>query len=104
MSLRIILLCAILGPLAGCGKPSTLEAAPKVKSAVTEIPVNTSEADLASTLAALTQSLRKFSVEQRRVPPSLNDLVAAGYLSSLPQPPPGKLFSIDAKKIQVVLK
>jgi hypothetical protein len=36
------------------------------------------------------------------VPKTLEELVAAGYLSQVPQPPPGKRFAID-KKLQVNL-
>jgi hypothetical protein len=48
--------------------------------------------------------LRKFSAEQRRVPASLDELVAAGYLQNVPSLPSGKEFGIDPKNLQVILK
>ena len=84
--------------LARRAKPATF-AAPK-----SETSALASESGLAGILAELTQALRKFSVEQRRVPASLNELVAAGYIQNLPQPPPGKAFGIDPKDLQVILK
>ena len=61
-------------------------------------------ADAGAQLDMLTKVLRRFSVEHRRVPGSLNELVAAGYLAALPSAPPGKQFAIDGKQLQVVLK
>ena len=87
----------------GCGKNS---APPPAAYAATNAGTSAvaSEAGLAPVLAELTQALRKFSVEQRRVPASLNELVAAGYIKNLPQPPPGKAFKIDSKNVQVIVK
>jgi competence protein ComGC len=56
-----------------------------------------------SDLAALTQVLRRYSMERQRVPQSLAELVAAGYLKSLPAAPAGKQFAINAKKVEVML-
>jgi hypothetical protein len=55
-------------------------------------------------LAQLTQVLRRFSAEQRQVPKSLKELVAAGYLTALPAAPAGKQFAIEPKRLQVVLR
>ena len=104
MPFRLLLLAAISAALMGCGKtsapPPTAAAAP----AAAENPAASPEAALASALAELTQTLRKFSVEQRRVPASLDELVTAGYVKNMPQAPPGKKFSIDPKNLQVVLR
>ena len=54
-------------------------------------------------LGQLTQGLRKYSFEHRRVPGSFNELVAAGNLGTIPAPPPGKKFAVDPKAMQVVL-
>jgi nitrous oxide reductase accessory protein NosL len=62
-----------------------------------------SEAALNAALAQLTQVLRKYSFEHQRVPKSVGEMVAAGYLKDMPQAPPGKKFAIDAKTVQVVL-
>lgn len=60
--------------------------------------------DPVAALAQLTQILRRFSVEHRRVPQSLSELTGAGYLSALPSPPAGQQFVIDAKHVEVVLQ
>ncbi|MFN0068120.1 MAG: hypothetical protein ACKVYV_10840 [Limisphaerales bacterium] len=54
-------------------------------------------------LGELTQAVRKFSVERRAVPKGLEELVAHGYLSQLPQAPDGKRFVI-ARDLRVVLE
>ena len=64
---------------------------------------NESEAALNAALGELTQALRKYSFEHQRLPKTLSELVAAGYLKDTPQGPPGKKFAIDAKTVQVVL-
>lgn len=61
------------------------------------------EADATATLQELTQTLRKYSAEKQRVPASLQELVAAGYLPAIPAAPPGRQFAIDTKQVQVVL-
>jgi hypothetical protein len=60
--------------------------------------------DPAPMLAQLTHVLRRYSVEHRRVPQALNELVAAGYLAALPAAPAGKQFAIDPKHLEVILK
>ena len=44
--------------------------------------------------------MRKYSVEQRQTPKNLDELVAKGYLSQIPEAPAGKKFAID-KNLQV---
>jgi hypothetical protein len=51
--------------------------------------------DGAATLNRLTQAVRKYSAENRRVPKSLDELVSAGYLPDLPAAPGGKKYVID---------
>jgi hypothetical protein len=53
------------------------------------------DSDLSKTLDRLTQAVRKYAAETRSEPKSLNDLVAAGYLSELPEAPAGKKYVID---------
>jgi hypothetical protein len=62
-----------------------------------------SEAALNAALAELTQALRKYSFEHQRVPKTVDEMVAAGYLKNMPQAPQGKKFAIDAKTVQIVL-
>jgi competence protein ComGC len=57
---------------------------------------------VAATIADLTQAVRKFAVEQRQVPQTLDELVAKGYVNRIPAAPQGKKFVID-KNLQVHL-
>jgi hypothetical protein len=66
-------------------------------------PTEADPQDLTAALAELTQALRKYSFEHQRLPKSLTDVIAAGYVKNMPQAPPGKKFEIDPKTIQVVL-
>jgi hypothetical protein len=63
-----------------------------------------SNANTEAALATLTQAVRKYSFEQRRMPKSLQEVISAGYISPMPQAPPGKKFVLDAKNVQVVLQ
>jgi len=60
------------------------------------------DADMTPLLAQLTQSVRRYGLEQRAVPKNLGDLVAKGYLPTVPQAPPGKKFAIN-KNLEVYL-
>jgi competence protein ComGC len=59
--------------------------------------------DLTAVLNELTQVLRKYALENRGLPKTFAELVAAGYVKSPPPPPPGKKFEIDFKTSRVVL-
>jgi hypothetical protein len=83
------------------GPPSTDAAATVPGNAAAVTPV-TDEAAIAAMLNELTQVVRRFAVEQRRVPKTLDELAATGYLSRVPQAPVGKKFAID-KNLQVSL-
>src|SRR5690349_20925587 len=97
----------IIGLLAigiGCGKkpasnPPTPESAGAAVDPTAGAP---SDAQLAALLNDLTQAVRRFSAEQRRVPASLDEVVAGGYLTSVPAAPAGKRFAIS-KSLQVYL-
>ena len=88
-----ILLVSLLALCVGCGdRPdSSSEKASAADQSQTE-----------ALLKELTQAVRKFSVEQRRVPKNLEELVANGYLPGVPSAPAGKQFAID-KSLQVTL-
>jgi hypothetical protein len=93
-------LACFLALVIGCGKPKTSSpqqtASPRGAEGV-------STADqVATVLTELTQLVRKYSVEQRKAPKSLDELVAKGYLGSVPQAPNGKRFAIN-KNLQVYL-
>jgi hypothetical protein len=98
----LFLTCVVAWLWLGCDKGSP--PAPAASPSTNGAPGASAQTDLTSTLAELTQALRKFSVERRQVPASLNDLVAAGYIQNMPQPPPGKTFGIDSKNLQVIVK
>lgn len=87
-------------------EPAPASAPPNVSAPAAGVtPVTVVESvDTSAQLAQLTQVLRRFGMDQRRVPQSLNELVAAGYLAALPVAAGGKHFAIDAKHMQVVLQ
>ena len=105
--------------LTGCGKnsgaPETLQVHPAADSQPTPAnrpaPVTVTPqyvapvtaADASATLADLTQALRRYSMEQRKVPAALSELVSRGYLKALPAAPAGKKFAIDPKRVEVIL-
>ena len=114
MTVRL-LMAGLLAALVGCGKPSaspsppaapTVDTTPSVSTqAVTasqEVAAQPDEAQIAALLNDLTQAVRRYGVEQRRVPKALDELVAAGYLNRVPPAPAGKRFAIN-KNLQVYL-
>ena len=117
MSVWVRILTAWLLALGvGCGKQAASSAppaepmanptAPTAESASAVPRVESSaaadEAQTAAVLNELTQAVRKYSVEQRRVPKTLEEVLAKGYLSRVPPAPAGKRFAID-KNLQVDL-
>ena len=105
----------LLASWTGCGKRPDASPAPGESSAATvAAPANPSAtvspqsasdsdaAQIAALVKELTQAVRKYSVEQRRVPKNLEELVANGYLISVPPAPAEKKFAID-KNLQVNL-
>ncbi len=104
MLVRILLVLTITLSL-GCGKQRA--PAPKTQpgagtASEESAGAASSDAQLATLLGELTQVVRKYSVEQRAVPQSFDDLVAKGYLPAAPQAPAGKRFAIN-KNLQVYL-
>ena len=89
---------------AGCGHRETpVSASSAATPEGAAVPATDGGADLAPVLAELTQAVRKFSFEKQRRPASLDELVPAGYLGSVPQLSDGRRFSIDPKTMQVVV-
>ncbi len=90
----------------GCGKQAApASSAPNASAPASEQsaePGGLNQAQLNALLAELTQTVRKYSAEKQRAPQSLDELVANGYLTTIPPAPAGKKFAID-KKLQVVL-
>jgi len=112
---QLAALC-LLPILASCSKdqeapaaePSTAPAA-KIAPAAPATPAvpdgpAIAEADVSAVLEEMTQSLRKFSFEKKRLPASIDELVTAGYLGAKPTAPGTKRFAIDPKEARVVLK
>jgi hypothetical protein len=111
---RILVLCWLV-LVSGCEKepkeassveaadePVTANGVAEPMPAAPEESTRPEEADMTAVLGQLTQVVRKYAVEQRRAPGSLDELVSAGYLSQLPEAPAGHGFRID-KKLQVEL-
>jgi hypothetical protein len=116
MTTRWIAIAASAFLIASCGKkPESTSPTPAMPSAepapagqpqapnASPASVQPVQADAGPLLDQLTQVLRKYSVENRRVPASLDEVVAAGYLKGMPPAPAGKKFAIEPKKVQVIL-
>jgi hypothetical protein len=84
--------------LLGCSKNAD-SASPPVQVQ----PSGQAQADVRATLASLTQIVRKYTVENKHVPASFDELVASGYITALPPAPPGQKFAINPKGVQVIL-
>lgn len=98
----LTLLCSIPLLVSGCGK-KTESPGPVAAPAASTAPAGPGEADMGAVLRDLTQAVRKYSIERKQKPKTLNEVVAAGYVQNLPEPPRGKKFEIDSKTMQVVL-
>ena len=109
-------LCLVLG-LTACRRaenqpPPAADDAPTAPAASKTTPTTpatpagpaVAEADVSAVLEEMTQALRKFSFEKKRLPGSIDELVTAGYLGAKPTAPGGKRFTIDPKEARVVLK
>jgi hypothetical protein len=77
----------------GCGK----------KEASPPAPAPGVSAEVQTTLTQLTEAARKYNVEKRQPPMSLQDVVAAGYLKEIPAAPPGKKFVLNPRLVVVTL-
>ena len=99
--------------LLGCGKRSEAPSAPPARTvsrATPPIPQGNDQTpatspmapadpsqstDVQRQLAALTQAVRRYSVEKQRVATSLDEVARAGYIQIMPTPPTGKKFAIS---------
>jgi competence protein ComGC len=61
------------------------------------------EAQASPEIAELTKQVRRYSLEKRKLPEKMEDLVTAGYIKSVPPAPAGKKYAIDADRALVVL-
>ena len=100
--------------LTGCGKKEaaveTAPAPPSTQSSTTPAPTPVTHTappaaaiEKTTDLDSLTQALRRYSMERRKVPADLNEVMAAGYLKAMPAAPAGKKFGINTKRLEVVL-
>jgi hypothetical protein len=113
------LLICLLAAWVGCGKtPPATPPSPTPTAAPAEATAEppgsspeqnaakpappTDEAQIAAVLGELTQAVRRYAVEQRRAPKTLDELVAQGYLDRVPEAPAGKRFAIG-NKLEVYL-
>jgi competence protein ComGC len=87
-----VLMALLLVLLVGCGKSAARTAASSAAD----------QAQVDAVVNELTQAVRRYAVEQRRVPKALDELVANGYLAGIPSAPAGKKFAIN-KNLQVYL-
>ena len=95
-TVRFIMLAAAVSGLcfaSGCGKKETNAPAPMPGVS----------AEVQATLTQLTDAARKYNVEKRQPPMSLQDVVAAGYLKEIPAAPPGKKFVLNPRLVVVTL-
>jgi hypothetical protein len=83
--------CVVLTP--GCKK----------EEANVPEPIPGVSAEAQATLTELTTAARKYAHEKNKIPATLDEVVAAGYLKSIPAPPAGKRFVLDSRRVVVVL-
>jgi hypothetical protein len=115
-AVRLVVLLSLSTMIGACSKsspqgPSTPAAEPPTPAVTNPSPsqrttpgTTTAPAPAAAPdLAALTHAARQFAAERRKVPGSLEELAAAGYLKQVPQAPPGKQFLITPR-LEVVLQ
>ena len=88
---------------AAADSPAVFATQPRPANAPVTPIVLSDPGNLEKTLADLTQALRKYSFENRRMPKSFSEVVTAGYIQPVPQPPPNKKFEIDPKTKRVVV-
>ena len=91
----LLFVAAVAG---GCGKkPTGVEG----KAVVVDAQVHPENQQ--QILTELTGAVHRCWQEKGRRPQTLDEVVAAGFLKSIPTPPPGKRFVIDPRAAQVVL-
>ena len=54
-------------------------------------------------LVELTKQVRRYSIEKRKLPQNVEDLVTAGYIQAVPPAPTGKKYAIDTERAQVIV-
>lgn len=113
MSFRIPLLLAVLlvAVSGGCRKKSASEALPVAEPTGPSpivLPDGTrprgASAPVPAALATqLNNALHSFLEMKGRMPHDINELATAKLVPSVPPPPPGRKYAIDANKLEVLL-
>lgn len=102
MNLALQVSIIILGvTVVGCGHKKTAAGASHPPQMV-EAQVVTS-GNQQKILTELTEASYRFWAMKGQRPRTLEEVVAAGYLKSIPAPPVGKQFVIDPKTVHVLL-
>ena len=93
---RSLFALVLVGALTACGPKADPRAG---------VPVPGSESpELAATLTDLTHAVRRYATEKQKIPASLDEVVAAGYIQRLPEPPPGQKLALHPRRLEVVLE
>ena len=108
MKFPCVWLCVLAAAVSGCDKKETAavpetNAITSTTAAPSTSPESVTTAAASATAAELTQLVRRYALDHRRMPKSLDELVSAGYLKSIPEAPPGKKFALDVHKAEVAL-
>ncbi len=83
--------------------PGATPAAPPAPTAATNLPQAKPGASESSPLnAELTDAVARFRDKHKRLPTHWQELLQAGFLKALPQPPPGVRYAIDPISAMVV--
>jgi hypothetical protein len=112
--MSFLMVAGVAIALSGCGKKEiAVEVTPvpsnaqnstdPVPSPVARDVSPVTSAESTTDLQTLTQALRRYSMERRKVPADLNEVMAAGYLKGMPTAPAGKKFGINTKRLEVIL-
>lgn len=69
----------------------------------TPVPVSESP-ETGAALTEMTHAVRRYAAEKQKIPVSIDEVVAAGYIKQLPEAPAGQKFAIHPKRLDVVLE
>lgn len=80
--------------LVACNKPPPPPAPPAAVTAD----------EKAMTIEEMTGAVQAWVTSRGEAPKNFQEMIKAGFIRKMPEPPPGKEFAIDAKNLQVVLR
>jgi hypothetical protein len=64
----------------------------------------TESPEIGAALTDMTHAVRRYAAEKQKIPQSIDEVVAAGYIKQLPEAPAGQKFTIHPKRLDVVLE